>query len=271
MTDMATGIAAGREQDVAADWGGIARAFTQARAANVVLSDYPGAMPVTLADAYAIQDKAIAAAGAVIGGWKVGRIPDAEVARYGTNRLAGPVMADRIVEAAHGMPTMPLLAGFAAAEGEIMVRMDTVPDRWGSADDLSDHVAEIRLGIEIASSPFTGINDHGPAVTISDFGNNNGLVLGPVIADWTAIDWRRTPMRTMIGGQLAGEATLAQMLDGPFGAIAFLIGNLRERGRSLTSNDWVSTGAVTGVHRIEPGAHVEVTFGDWSVQCGTTA
>ena len=251
------------------EWDNIARAFTDARMRNVVLSDYPGTMPTDLASGYAIQERALASCRRTIGGWKVGRIPPDRVAHYGTDRLAGPVMADTIVHAAGEAPVMPLLAGFAAAEGEIMVRMATIPDRWDAVDDLADHIAEIRLGIEIASSPYTGINDHGPAVTISDFGNNNGLVLGPLLDGWGTTDWRHMPMQTAIDGNVIGEAVLAQMLDGPFGAIAFLIKNLRARGRALATSDWVSTGAVTGVHPIDPGARIEVRFGDRTVSCRT--
>ena len=38
--------------------------------------------------------------------------------------------------------------------------------------------------IEIASSPLQNINDHGPAVVASDFGNNAGLLLGAEVPDW---------------------------------------------------------------------------------------
>ena len=37
------------------------------------------------------------------------------------------------------------------------------------------------IGIEIASSPLVNINDYGPAVVASDFGNNAGLLLGAEI------------------------------------------------------------------------------------------
>ncbi len=38
------------------------------------------------------------------------------------------------------------------------------------------------IGIEIASSPLQNINDYGPAVVASDFGNNAGLLLGAEVA-----------------------------------------------------------------------------------------
>src|SRR3546814_1904903 len=51
----------------------VARAFVSARAEKTPLTVYPGPMPRTMADAYAIQDAAIALDGRRIGGWMVGR------------------------------------------------------------------------------------------------------------------------------------------------------------------------------------------------------
>src|SRR3546814_11891516 len=76
----------------------------------------------------------------------------------------------------------------------------------------------VHLGIEIASSPLPTINDLGPTVTISDFGNNNGLVIGPAIADWRGADIADWPVSLLINGREAGAARAAEVLDGPFGA-----------------------------------------------------
>lgn len=61
----------------------------------------------------------------------------------------------------------------------------TAPDRsdW-TAETVTPLVSRVFVGVEIAGSPFAGINDHGPAVTASDFGNNAGLILGGEVADW---------------------------------------------------------------------------------------
>ena len=96
------------------------------------------------------------------------------------------------------------------------------------------------------SSPFAAINDLGPMVTISDFGNNNGLVVGPAIANWREVDINAWPVELRIDGEVIGEGTAAGMLDGPFGAARFLFELMAERGIALRSGQWISTGAVTG-------------------------
>jgi 2-keto-4-pentenoate hydratase len=36
-------------------------------------------------------------------------------------------------------------------------------------------------------------------------------------------------------------------------ALRFLLGHLAQRGRALRAGQWVSTGAITGVHQVFPG------------------
>lgn len=266
------------EGQIAADE--IARAFVDARHAGSALVEYPGELPQSLDEAYRIQESAIGMFGGRIAGWKVGRIPDPLVETFGTNRLAGPIFANGVVHAGVDelwgeTPEMPVFGdGFAAAEAEYLLRIGSLPasfdGEWTNAR-VAEYVDEVRVGIEIASSPFPGINEHGPAITISDFGNNNGLVVGTALSgtlvqNMDFLDW---PVSLTIDGAEAGAATAAAMLDGPYGAVRFLFELARDRGLPLAAGQWISTGAVTGVHPVRPGAVVEALFGpQMRVRCG---
>ncbi|WP_296679429.1 2-keto-4-pentenoate hydratase [Novosphingobium sp.] len=252
---------------------GIAEAFVNARCSGATLREYPGDLPTDFQTAYAIQDRAIALNGEHIGGWKVGRVAAELVTRFGADRLAGPIFRNQMVTAdALQDAAMPVMSGFAAAEAELLLQLGDLPDNPISAREVPDYVTEVRFGIEIASSPFCGINQHGPAVTASDFGNNFGLVLGPVIADWRDRDLLDAPTALTIDGTQAGQGTMATMLDGPFGAAAFLIDLLRRRGIGCPSGTWVSTGAITGVHPVKAGQTVHATFdGAFEVGCSIIA
>ena len=243
----------------------IARAFVEARRNGTALATYPGERPTTLAQAYAIQDAALDLWGdRAIGGWKVGKVPPQHQQSLGADRLAGPIFADTVVEAAEGL-TLPIFdGGFAAAEAEFMLRLAppagaTTPP--ATNEEARRWVDQVRLGIEIASSPWKGINDDGPCVTVADHGNNHGLVLGPVLdeAQWDAID--SIEVGVFFDGEHVNSATTAAMLDGPFGAVRFLLANLAERGITPQAGWWVSSGAVTGVHEVNSGTLVHATFG----------
>lgn len=254
----------------------VAEAFVAARREKRALSSYPGQAPADLVGAYAIQDAALAIDGRAVAGWKVGRINPPDDARLASNRLAGPIFADSVVIPGFGqVPGMPVFAqGFAAAEAEFLLHVasgwdGTVPGDDGATRALLDAV---HIGIEVASSPYPGINDDGPPVTVSDYGNNFGLVVGAALSGWQEIDFASISVTLSIDGAPVGTATTATMLDGPLGAVRFLLGNLAARGIDATRGLWVSTGAVTGVHSVEPGQQVRAAFAGYgSVACTIVA
>jgi 2-keto-4-pentenoate hydratase len=254
----------------------VAEAFVTARRQGRALPAYPGERPSDLVGAYAIQDHALAIDGRAVAGWKVGRINPPEDARLGANRLAGPIFVDSVVDAAQEVqPAMPVFAGgFAAAEAEILLHV--APGFNGSVpnDDAGTRavIDEVRIGIEIASSPYPGINEDGPAVTASDFGNNHGQVVGPVLSGWQDADLCAIPIVMEIDGAEVGRGTAATMLDGPYGAVRFLLANLASREIDTSGGLWVSSGAITGVHPVNVGSSVRATFGSHgTVNCTIAA
>ncbi len=247
----------------------IARAFVQARRNGNALPEFPGDVPVTLDEGYAVQDAALLLADGVVAGWKVGRInPPLD----GIDRLTGPIFADQVLAADTDPVAMLVFAeGFAAAEAEFLLRIGATPDpaktRY-TVDEARAMVDAVHVGIEIASSPFPGINLLGPTVTVSDFGNNNGLVVGADAEGWKDGDINGWPVELWINDALIGAATSATMLDGPFGAVRYLLEHMAARGIALSPGQWVSTGAVTGVHPVEIGDRIEARFdGRFAVHC----
>jgi hypothetical protein len=65
----------------------------------------------------------------------------------------------------------------------------------------------------------------------------------------------RTDPAARAGGAGRRFASAAALPGGPLEALRFVLGHLAERGRSLSAGQWVSTGAITGVHQIFPGQH----------------
>ncbi len=259
---MDSGEAAGNAQR-------IARSFVEARRAGHGLPDYPGPVPTDLDTGYAVQDAAIALIDDTIGGWKVGRInPPID----GVDRLAGPIFSSAVLDAAAEPIRMPIYTdGFGAAEGEFLLRIGAGFDparTHYTMDEAAAAIDAVHAGIEIASSPFPGINTHGAPVTISDFGNNNGLIVGPRIATGAATDFNAWTVELLINGEPIGRGTTTTMLDGPIGAARFLFESLAARGIALAPGQWISSGAVTGVHPVVAGDSVEARFdGKLTVKC----
>lgn len=249
----------------------IADAFVEARRTGKAITEYPGQRPTDLVSAYAIQDAALSVWDRKVGGWKVGKINPPTDDQLGANRLVGPAFTDQIFEEGDRNAQFTVFrGGFAAAEAEFMLRLAPKDGPLPTnRDEAMDWVDEVRIGIEIASSPYANINVDGPCVTVSDHGNNAGLLLGKRVPReaWATLDEVQVALE--IEGEIAGRATTATMLDGPFGAVAFLLENLAERNIALEAGWWISSGAITGVHAVEVGDEVVARFegiGDVSLQ-----
>jgi 2-keto-4-pentenoate hydratase len=153
--------------------------------------------------------------------------------------------------------------GFAAIEAEFVFQLAkdapaNVVD-W-TAETARRFVQAMFIGIEIASSPLVNINDYGPAVVTSDFGNNAGLLLGVAIPDWPLRAPESMLCETRIDGAIVGRGSAAGVSGGPLAALAFALRCNAQRGRPLRAGDYISTGAVTGVHAISAGQTAEAVF-----------
>ncbi|WP_332818906.1 2-keto-4-pentenoate hydratase [Sphingopyxis sp.] len=243
-------------------------ALLEARLSGHALTGFPAPVPATLADAYRVQRALCAALGSPVLGWKVGRIPPPLIDALGAERLAGPVL--RCTELTGETPgDARVFAGSAGAvEAEVMLRLSAVPGhRLGPDDDARPYVDDIRAGFEIASSPAPDVHDQAPFGIIADIGINNGLLLGPRL---DPADFDRLDVATEIDGVQVGTGRPCDVLDGPWGSLRFLVDLHHDGVIGLEPGQWISAGAVTGVHPIVPGQSASARFGD-AVRIACTA
>jgi 2-keto-4-pentenoate hydratase len=240
----------------------IARAFVGARLAAAPLAAFPGALPADLATAYAVQNAALGLWQDRIVGWKVGLIPPPAQTALGAVRLTGPIFHRGLIESAAGPVKLAAIpGGFAAIEAELLLaaRKDAPQSKtqWTVAE-AAEFAGDWHFGMEFAASPLATINELGATAVISDFGNNSGLVVGPRLDSALMADPDELSFEAKIDGRSVGVASAASLPGGPLEALRFVLGHLAERGRPLRAGQWVSTGAITGVHQIFPGQHGSV-------------
>ncbi len=246
----------------------ISRALVDARMSATPLAAFPGAIPDTMARAYAIQSASIGRWPDTVAGWKVGLLSPQDQKRYAAERLAGPIFRSQIHEVSTGSRTaMPIYAGgFAAVEAEFVFRLGSTvepKDRRWPDEELADVVAGLYIGAEIASSPMAEINNLGPTVIAADFGNNAGLLLGPEIPHWQDVLPEHMPAKVTVNGGVVGEASAAAIRGGPIAALRFVVALSAMRGIELPAGTLVSTGASTGIHDVETTSESRLEFGEF--------
>lgn len=251
-----------------------AEAFVAARRSGAGIDVYPGELPASLDEAYAIQDAAIALWPTAIAGWKVGRITGEYETKLGHDRLVGPVFEEFFHRNSGDVLTLPVYAdGFAAVEGEVtaIISKDVPAGKTDfTTEDALEYIGALHFGVELASSPFKGINDFGPLVTISDFGNNRGLIIGQEISDWRDMDLSSWTFETFVNQQSVGRATPEGIPGGPVESVRYLLENTAKRGLPLKAGMMVLTGAVTGVHEAFAGDNASVTLAEEEISLRLT-
>jgi 2-keto-4-pentenoate hydratase len=251
----------------------IALSFVTARKECKALDDFPGSVPVDLASGYQIQDIAIELWPEQPAGWKVGRIPPDVEGKMGIDRLAGPIFGSTIfnVSSADDLEMPVFAGGFAAVEAEYVavIGADAPADKlaW-STDEAAGMIADLRIGLEIASSPLATINDLGPTVVVSDFGNNAGLIIGPAIEDWRDRELETMQCETFINGDSVGTGGAFKLTGGFIRSVQFLLELNASRGRPLRAGDVIATGQTNGIHDVVVGDVSRIDFGrDGSLSC----
>ena len=252
------------QDDTPAGLAAIAAGFVAARRQGSALDAFPGDIPGDLVTAYQVQDLAIAIWPDSVVGWKVGYIAAERRDGSGDERLLGPIFSRQLWNATGSSTPIPVfVGGFAAVEAEYVLRLDADAPAgkldW-TPEEAAALPATLFTGVEVASSPLATINQLGPRVVVSDFGNNNGLVLGPQIPAWTTLDESSLLAQTWVGDLHVGSGGAGHLPGGLRAAFAIALSRSARRGRPLKAGDYIATGNATGIHDITAGQQARVEF-----------
>ena len=244
----------------------LSKRLVDARLNASILDEFPGPLPTSIEQAYSVQAATIAHWPDDVVGWKVARLPVDDRVRFARERLAGPVYRSTVSTVANGAETVASIydGGFAAIEAEVILQLGQTISAATSHDagaDLGSLVAKAFCGAEIASSPMPFVVELGAMSIISDMGTNAGVIVGPEIEDFAALDDKALAVSVSIDGNEVGRADPGPVTGTPFDALRFLIDHCVANGIELAEGTLISTGMITGVHDVTVGSKSRVDFG----------
>ncbi|MCY4093810.1 MAG: fumarylacetoacetate hydrolase family protein [Gammaproteobacteria bacterium] len=244
----------------------ISERLVSARLNSTPLPNFPGPLPTSLDQAYAIQSASINRWHDYVVAWKVAKLPEIDRGRFPAERLIGPVFKSSLRRVEPGACTvMPVYeGGFTAIEAEYALELGATIQPSGreySDNELADLVDAVYGVAEIASSPIALLNAIGAMAVIPDFGGNCGLVVGPEIDDWRTAPSRSLTASVTVDGKKVGESTIEGIDQDPLQTVRALIEICSERGIQLPKGTLISTGALTGVHDMGVSSTAQVDFG----------
>jgi len=250
-----------------ADLNEISDKLVAARRSSTGLPEFPGVLPQTLENVYKIQDLSISKWDDKIVGWKIGGITPDLQERLQAVRLCGPVFEKSVKYAKDNEHLlMPVFKdGYSAFEVEYVMELgDTshLPATGLTEEQIRSVVTRVFIGFEMASSPIQDVNKIGSMAVISDFGINEGIVVGPEVKNWKEVDLFGVDVSIVIDGKTFGPTKPNSGFVGAYGAVKFLIEHMKANGKDLPAGSYASTGAITGVHdeNVGVGSKAEITF-----------
>jgi 2-keto-4-pentenoate hydratase len=225
-----------------------------ARRTNTPIEDLPVELrPVTLDEAYFVQDR-LAIAYGEIGGWKVGA-PTAD---------ATPMFAP--MPWAWIASNNALLGGrhrFRGLEAEIafLIGKD-LPSREKaySRDEVEAAITSCHPAIEVIES---GLADPLQATKLSmvaDLQMHGAFVYGAAVADWQRIDFSKERVTLAVDGVVRVERTGSNTSGDLRRLLPWLANEGAARTGGLKAGQWVTTGSWTGVSLAIAGSQVDVDF-----------
>jgi 2-keto-4-pentenoate hydratase len=233
-------------------------------AANVLLdarrtchpiADLPANLqPQSVDEAYAIQDRMIAALGE-IGGWKIGApspdatpmyapMPHAWIAATGST-LAGERWRFRGLE----------------AEIAFLVGSDLPPrPQPYTREETIAAMASCHPAIEVLEPAFEDPFKVARLSTIADLQMHGGFVYGPAVPNWQSIDFSKEHVLLVVDGVVRVERTGSNTAGDLLRLLPWLANEGAARTGGLRKGQWVTTGSWTGYTLGSPGSVVEVCF-----------
>ena len=221
--------------------------------------------PADIAAGYLIQDAVIAAMGEPVVGHKIAATSASGQAHIAIDHpISGQLQKSRVLPPGVPAPMAGNLMRVAEAEFVFSFNADIFPrDAPYSVKEVMASVSDLHLGIELPNSRFRDFVSVGAAQLIADNACAYMFVLGPPVSGrWRDIDLAAHTMKTSVNGEVLSQGIGGDAFGDPRAALTWFVNHYSERGRSIISGSFVTTGVCGKPAPVLPGQHVEADFGE---------
>lgn len=223
-----------------------------------------GTKPLSLDDAYAVQEAFARVWDSPVVGYKIGCASKESQALVGAS---GPFTARIFKSCRFDSPAEILMRDFfvvgVEAEFGFSMRRDLSPQPslpYGR-EQVASAVMEVAPVIEICDTRLADWKKSSIEEIIADNGFHGGLVVGSAVADWPNLDLAAHEVVISVDGSVRGSGASAGSIGDPLDGLVWLANDLSRRGYGLKAGDIIATGTWTGLHFVAPGATVVADYG----------
>jgi 2-keto-4-pentenoate hydratase len=211
-------------------------------------------LPLTVADAYAVQDEAMRLLGIGPAGWKVGGAdPTAEP-------IAAPLLSGLVLASPARLAVPP--ESFRGVEAELALSLARdLPARarpYGD-DEAWDAVGGVHVAIEFLDNRYADRRAMSAEALLADNQSNGGFCYGPANPVGT-VDFLAAKASLAIDGKEAKRAVGGNPAGHPKRLLGWLANHAASRGKPLCAGNIVTTGSHTGFTIAPPGSRVVARF-----------
>lgn len=256
MTAVTTEVPARREA--------LAQLLVEARRNARQLTAVPDHLvPLTAADAYAVNDIVTERLGWEPLGWKIAGTTDAVRTKL---RLDTPIYGRTFRRFACSSPARfsaaELLDPLVECEFFVTLAHDLPPREtaW-TMSEVIDAVGEVHAGIEVAECRYARAAIPAIPALLADGSASGRYVFGDRIAGWRD-GLAATRVQLDVDGVLRREGTGSDVMNDPLRPLWWLAEERRRWGDGLRAGETISTGSMTGMLPVRGGQHVRARFGE---------
>ena len=222
--------------------------------------------PRGMDEAYDVQEALVglllSGANRRIAGWKVALTSKVMQQLCGVDQpAAGCLLSDRIHLSGAEIRAADWLR--VGVESEIAVRLGRDLPAGGAPhdrDSVAPAISACMPAIEIIDDRNADYRELDLLTLVADNAWNGGVVLGPELTDWRAVDLEALRGRMVINGETVGEGHGRDVLGHPLESLAWLANHVNRRGAMLRAGDVVMTGSVVATKWLKQGDEMRTVF-----------